>query len=341
MSKFIKPAMAVSLNSASSDLWSRNLLEISCQSSLAPEVDQARLIIANDDPAPAFALADKGKLQLGYAEDQLKTVFSGGLVRIQTIIDRKTVLTLCNGAFILSQLRINQSFEQMSAGDIVQDLSAQAGIETDTIESGINFPFYVIDDAKNLYQHIAILADKSGLIAFFTPENKLAFTAPTSGRALRTFHYGADLISINLIHFVPVTDQITIVGAGAAGVEGSDAWSWLIKDPQSITATEGSGDRKKRVSDAGLRNAEAVQKAAAGKLFFSRKQASKAKMTVLGAPELSAGNKLEITGAPQAMLNGTALIESAIHQYSKHQGFITELQVAMETGAQSTLGGSL
>ena len=339
----VASAVGIDLSSEAVDPWQRSLAEITSHSCLAPRVDQAILMLADDNQSPEFKIGDSGDIQLGYEDDQLYPVFTGEITSVKIGIDHKAVLTVCNGAFKLSQQRSNQSFEQLSAGDIVEELADLAGVETDVIESGIDFPFYVIDDGKNLYQHIALLAEKSGLIAFISAANKLNFATPESGQATRTFNYGADLIRINVINTTPTVDQLTVVGAGAAGSQGSDAWNWLVKDPQSITATAGEGKNSRIVTDAGLRSTEAVQQAAAGKLFYAHQRSSKASLTVVGAAEIIAGSKIEIAGVPQDTLNGSAIVESARHQYSKHKGFITELDVLMETGEGlgSSLSGAL
>ena len=336
-------AVGIELSSDSVDPWQRSLEIISSQTALAPRVDQASLSLAADTQSPEFGVGDSGDIQLGYDDDPLHTVFTGDIIRVQTSIDRRVTLTVCNAAFKLSQRRTNQSFEQQSAGDIVQALADLAEVDTETIASGIDFPYYVIDDGKNLYQHIAHLAQKCGLIAFITTANKLNFAAADSGPAAKTFNYGVDLIHIKASNAAAKIDQLTVVGAGAAGSQGAAAWSWLIKDPQSVSASVGDGSNTRLISDASLRSADAVQQAAAAKLFAARQQASKATLTVVGAAEINAGSRIEITDVPLGELNGIALVESARHRYSKHGGFTTELVVLMETGEglDSLLSGAL
>ena len=335
----VAAAVGIDLSGGSSDPWQRSLVEIVCKSSLAPRVDQAILTLADDTQSPEFNLGDSGDIKMGYDDSDVQTVFTGDIVSVQRGLDKQAVLGICNAAFTLSQRRINQSFEQQSAGDIVKELASVASVDTGSIESGLDFPFYVIDDGKNLYQHIALLAEKSGLIAFITADNKLNFAESESGEATKTFTYGADLIHIKVINTLPKIDKLTVVGAGAAGSQGSDAWSWLVKDPQSVTASAGDGDNSRLISDGGLRSADAVQQAAEGKLLSANRQSSKAMLTVVGAAEVNAGSKIEITAVPESSINGTAIVESVVHRYNKRKGFVSELVVLMETESSSGLGG--
>ena len=57
---------------------------------------------------------------------------------------------------------------------------------------------------------------------------------------------------------------VTTVGEGAAGSQGQEAWSWLVKDPSSVTGSAGSGGPERLIQDASLRSTEAAQGAADG-----------------------------------------------------------------------------
>lgn len=328
----VAAAVGIDLSSNNVDPWQRSVTTIVSENYLAPHVDQAKIVLAHDSQSPTFKLEDNGDIQLGYEESQLALVFSGTIVGIETGLERQAALTICNGGYRLAQMRTNQSFEQQSAGDIVQSLADLAEVETDTVEAGVDLPFYVVDGSRNLYEHIANLAGKSGLLASISGEGKLNFKAVPSAAAEKTFHYGVDILHLNISQHPPPLDKITLVGAGAAGSQGSDAWSWLIKDPKPVTASVGEGAKTRLLIDPSLRSRDGVQQVSAGKLFFANLQGVKAKLTVIGAAEIRAGSKIEIAGVPQAELNGTAIVESVRHRFSKDQGFITEISALLEVG---------
>ena len=345
----IASALGIDLSNSGVDPWQRSVINIVCERYLAPHVDQAKIFLAHDSQSPAFNLDDKGNIQLGYDETGLTIIFSGNIISIETALQQQTILTVCNAGYRLAQLRTNQSFEQQSAGDIVQSLADLADVETDTVESGVDLPFYVVDDSLNLYQHIAELAAKSGLLAGISGEGKLNFKAAPAAAAKKTFRYGVDIVQMSTTYSQPSLNKITLIGAGAAGSQGADAWSWLIKDPQSITASVGDGSKNRLLIDPSLRSSAGVQQASAGKLFFANRQGVKTKLTVVGAADIHVGSKIDIADMPQAELNGSALVESVKHYYSKDQGFISEVTAQIEVGTSIdsllssalNLGGSM
>ena len=337
----VASSVGIGLGGDSVDPWQRSLMEVISESQLAPAVDQLTLQIAQDSQSPTYEIEDEGDVQLGYADDQLYPVFTGMITRIQRSLLNIATITVCNAGYVLSQWRINESFEQQSAGDIVESLASTAGVETDTIEPGIDFPFYVVDDGKNLYQHIAELAEKSGLYAYIGSDGKLNFTSPPDSEAVKTFTYGVDILAIKTSRRKHTVDQVSAIGQGAAGSQGADAWDWLLKDPQSVTANAGSGSNTRVISDPSLRSSDAAQQAAAAKSFLIKQQSNKLRMTVVGAPQVLAGSRVEITDVPDDLFNGAGVVESVRHTYSKQAGFVTDLVVLMDSDDNSLdlLGG--
>ncbi len=346
----VASSFGIDLTSDSVDPWQRSVSTIVSESYLAPQVAQATIILAHDSQAPTFNLNDVGNIQLGYHENDLTTVFTGSITAIHTSLENRTSLNICNAGYTLAQLRTDQSFEQQTAGDIVKALAELAEVETDTVEDGLSLPFYVIDSSRNLYQHIAALAGKSGLLATINNQGKLNFKSVPASSAERTFTYGVDIMGLKMTRISPSLDKITVVGAGATGSQGSDAWSWLLKDPQTVMASTGDGEKTRVVVDPSLRSSENVQQASAGKLFFSNRQGVKTKLTVIGVAEIQAGSKIEIAGVPHEELNGTAVVESVRHHFDKKKGFFSEIYALKEVGdsldsllssALGSLGGLL
>ncbi|MDX1696383.1 MAG: hypothetical protein R3208_21635 [Ketobacteraceae bacterium] len=342
----VASSVGIDIGGDSTDPWQRSLMEVVSESRLAPAVDQLKLQIAQDSQSPAYGIEDEGDVQLGYADDQLYPVFTGMITRIQRSLMNMATITVCNGSYLLSQMRINESFEQQSAGDIVTSLAQSAGVETDTVEPGIDFPFYVVDDGRNLYQHIAELARKSGLYAFIGSDGKLNFSAPPSGEPVKTFSYGVDVLAMQTSRRKHPVDEVSAIGQGAAGSQGAEAWDWLLKDPQSVTASAGNGNNSQLISDHSLRSSEAAQQAAASKSFLIKQQSNKLRLTVVGAPEVFAGSRVAIAGVPDDIFNGAGIVESARHSYSKREGFVSDLVVLMDSEDNSLdllgpLGGLL
>jgi phage protein D len=290
---------------------------------LAPHADLAMVSLAGDDQAPEVSMDDEGDISMGYEDDETALVFTVVVDKVCHTIHGTKHIEGINGSTALSKLRINQSYEQQNAGEIVNDLVSQASVETDTIEDGVDFPFYVIDDRQNAYQHIATLARKSGYVAYFTTEGKLYFGPLTTGQAVQTFTYGVDILSFQAAQTAAEADTFTVVGEGAAGSHGAEAWGWLVKDPASVSAQAGDGSRQRIMTYPALRSAEAVQAAADGAVDAAALTAYTGRIVVPGAPTVVIGSSIEIVEVPQDELNGSCLVMRVQHHYSKQSGFIS------------------
>jgi hypothetical protein len=323
--------------------WQRSVILVSVETGLAPFVDVAKIDLAADGEAPAVAIEDGGSISMGYNDSSAALVFTAAVNRVNTSIIGTRRLEAVNGGLLLSRLRPNQSYEQQNAADIVNDLAGQAGVETDLVENGIDFPYYVIDDRQNAYQHIDALARKCGFVAFVTPEGKLFFGAPPGGQPVQTFNYALDIIHLTIKESAPVFQSATLIGAGAAGSQGQEAWPWLVKDPESITGQSGDGNGDRIVGDAALRSAAALQTAADGIVAAAALGALSGRMVVPGAPAVVVGSTIEIADAPNAALNGNFLVMRVRHEFSKQRGFISCIDFSRPAngGALGGLGGVL
>ena len=333
---------AVGLGQTAEDPWARSLVAMTVEIGLAPFVDIARLDIAADDQAPTVALDDNGSISLGYSDSSTDLVLTATVNALDYSLRGSTRVGAGNGGALLARMRVNQSYEQQSAGAIVSDLASSAAVDTDVVEDGVEFPFIVLDDRSTAYQHIVTLANKSGFVAYFTTEGKLYFGPFNEGQPVQTFTYGSDIISLQVRSVSPIVGSAKIVGQGAAGSEGQDAWSWLVKDPSSVTGEAGDGSQERLVSDATLRSSEASQAAADSIAAAGQLTAVRGFIQVPGAPQVVVGSTIEISGAPQEAANGTALVSWVSHRYDKRRGFTSVLEFNKSVGgAAGGLGGLL
>ena len=322
------------------DPWQRSLVSISSVSSLAPNVDSTKLVIVNDEQAPDVAVNDEGSIALGYADSSIEVVMSGRIDQLHFDIRNLTGITAVNGGAALSRLRINQSYEQQAAGDLVSDLCSQAEVDTDVIESGIDLPYYVIDDRYNAYQHIDRLARQSGYISYFTTEGKLYFGPEQSGQTVQTFSYANDILEIQIRQNNSSAVAVTVTGEGAAGAEGQEAWSWLIKDPAAVTSEAGDG-KLRLISNAALRSSDACQAAADGIASRTSAQSLTGQILTAGAPSVVVGSTIEIADAPGESMNGDFFVSGVSHRYSKQYGFTSLINFRQAGDSGGLLGGLL
>lgn len=325
---FRRPVCAVQFGGSAgapggTDPWPRSLVSVTVRVGLAPSVDVVELVLAADEQAPGAAIGDAGSVSLGYEDAAAELVFTGQIEGVRHGTQGTTRISAANGGVLLSRLRVNQSYEQQAAGDIVTDLAGRAGVGTDTIEAGLDFAFYVVDDRSSAFQQIAGLARKSGYVASFTPQGDLRFGPFASGQPVQTFTYGQDILALQLAEASPSVGAVTAVGEGAAGSEGQEAWNWLIKDPSPVTGSAGEGEPARLISDPSLRSTDAAQSAAEGHASAAGLTTIIGNVLVPGAPAVIAGGAIEIVDAPQDAANGLCVVRRVRHRYSKREGFTT------------------
>jgi phage protein D len=334
-----RPTFAVNLGSASADTWAGALVSLAVEVGLAPAVDALTLQVANEARAPGVAVGDSGTVELGYEDSGNELVFTGQVDAVQRSLAGTTRITVVNGGATLARLRLDRSFQQQTAGGIVQALLGEVGLSADGVEDGIDYPFYVIDAGRNAYQHIARLARRNGYLAYLTPEGKLSFAPFAGGQAEQTFSYASDILALDLADATPAAGSVTTTGEGAAGSQGSDAWSWLVKDPSGVQSTAGDGTALP-IPDSSLRSSEAAQAAAEGLAGGLSLMQYTGSLLVPGTPAVTVGSAIEIADAPQSELNGLCLVRHLRHHFDKQRGFTTRILFSQTgAGGAGALGG--
>ncbi len=360
-----RPAFALRFGDATAEAWAGAVLSIDADLGLAPTVDELRTTLRGGAPrpgagAPALlgavggaasavaalagkaadlprpALADAGTVELGYDDSGLEVVFRGRLESLHRGLDGAMQAVAVNAAADLAALRLNRSFEDQRAGDVVQDLAAEAGVATGQIDDGVELPFIVVDDRRSAWSQIAELAARSGLAAWISAGGELTMAVPGGGEPVRTFTYGQDLLAIDAIEATSAA-PLTWVGEGAAGSSGGDAWAWLVKDPAPLTAAAAGAARV--MSDASLRSADAVRTAAAAHQGRQGAAGWRAVLRVPGAAAVFPAAAITVEGTPEAALDGSFTVRRVRHRYTKASGFTTLLTV--ERPAPPDSGGLL
>jgi prophage tail gpP-like protein len=320
-----RPVFEIEIGSGAAADWAPALVAFSVEAVLAPGVDRATILASPLDSAPSVSPTDSTAISAGYEDDSAVGIFQGQVDAVRFAIQGPTRIVAVNGGSQLACLRVNQGYEQRTAGDILSDLASRAGVDTDTIEDGVTYPYYVIDDGRSAWRHIAELARKNNFLAYFTTEGKLVFQPVPSGSPVQTFTYGQDILALDANSANASAGKVTAIGEGAAGTQGNDAWAWIVKDTSSVSADAGDGAPERLLPDASLRSADAVRRAAAGASAAFDRSRLAGRLLVPGAPAVTAGSIIEIAGAPHDSLNGSVLVERVCHRYSKKAGFTTAI----------------
>lgn len=266
---------------------------------------------------------DPVTIELGY-EDQITKVLEGIVVDLKPNIETIIVTAYTSGQKLL-ELRLNQTYENQTAGAIVSDLAGQVGIGTETIEDGISFPFYVIDAKKNCFEHLHDIAQKCGFDLYLNVNNKLIFKKFQKSAAAHTLCYGKNIISIKHIEYEPDFKNVVVLGESPASSKGSDTSHWLTKSFDNFKGITGTEAPVLVIQDATIRTKEAADKSAkSGKDFIERKK-QQGMIEIIGNPKINPGDIVEIKEVPQDNLNGLVQVRSVSHILNKDAGFITTL----------------
>ena len=284
----------------------------------------------------SIAPGDATKLELGYESD-LTTAFTGVVDRVKPDLSRLHVQALTDSVKLL-RLRVNQVYENQTAGQIVSDLAGQAGVSTGAIQDGLDFPFYVVDDARTAYQHCQDLAERSGFDLFTMPDGKLNFAAFDKAVPDHTFTYAQDVLSLEVASMPPSFERVEVWGESPASSEGSEAASWLVRDFSGSMGAAGGGSTL-RLSDVSIRTKDAAQTSAEGRLATISRRATFGVAIVLGSPEVAPGDSVTFRQAPDDRLGGVFQVKRVTHRFSKAGGFLTRLE--LWGGGGDPLGGLL
>ena len=368
-----RPRVELAFGASPPSAWAEHLVSLRAVSALAPAVDVVELSVRADAAAsdaggpggpagdvagaagslasaagdllggdtgapPTVALDDAGTVSLGYADLPPVAVFAGRVSAFAHRPGSALRVTATGGAADLARARPIRSWEQQTAGAVVRDLASDAGVATGTVDDGIDLAFFAADGRDSAWHVISDLAARGGLAARIDPDGKLDVRAIQTGDPVQTFHYGDDVLDLSVRERAPAPGR-SVVGEGAAGSAGRDAWSWLVKDPASMTAA--AGDEPLRVhADGALRSADAVAKAATAIGERIGRAGIAGRLLVAGAPAVAAGATFTIADAPGEAMNGEMLAVRVEHRFSDTSGFVTRIDF-QRAAAPASAGGLL
>lgn len=266
---------------------------------------------------------DPVSIELGYG-DQTAAVMKGTAVNIKPSFETITIIAHTPVQKLLD-LRLNQTYENQNAGDIVSDLAKQVSIDTQTVENGIKFPFYVIDHHKNCWEHLHDIAQKCGFDLYLTPDSKLIFKPFKKSSAAHTLTYGKDIISLK--HFDAETDfkNVVVRGESPASSQGSDTAHWLTKSFEDFKGSTGTEKPVLSIQDAAVRTKDAADASAKGRMNIIQRKKQQGAIDIIGSANIKLGDIFEIKEAPQNFLNGLFQVRAVSHTLDKNTGFRTRI----------------
>lgn len=226
----------------------------------------------------------------------------------------------------LVETRVDETFVDQNAGDIVTALADQAGIETGTVEPGIRLPRYLAHGNLSLFDHLHVLARICGVDIFTDEAGKVNFTKREAFTADHTFQYGVNLIDARITRTKPAVSSVQVVPESPASQEGTEAASWFVKSSQQIAATTGQGNTR-RFTSALCATKEAAQTAATAYQRDIQRRSVKGQIMVMGLAGALPGQVAQLKQMPDETLNGMYEISGVDHCLDGISGFQTTIHL--------------
>jgi len=312
----LRPSYKVEIGPETFESGTSNVISIHVSLSMETPADSCEILFGIDSKSSKIKEGDEILIQLGY-EDTLEDVFRGLVDNVEHGISEIRVLGL-NSTSKLLKTKVNQVYENQSAGEIVSDLAQKAGLEVEDASNGLSFPLYVVDDTKNVHKHIRELAEKCGFDFYMTTENRLVFKRYESEEP-HVLEYGKNIIEVEADKWEPLFTNIQVQGESPSSFKGADTSHWLTK--REVEGSAGSGN-KLLIEDPTVRDKDTAEKVAKAKLDALMRSFS-GTVRIVGEADMKLGDTIELKGMQRSEMNGEYQVRSVEHLLSKREGFTT------------------
>ena len=316
-------ASAVGLNAAQPDPLTDSLGSLDIHLVAAPGLSTCRLRFLPRSDFPALAPGDALTVKLGNGSDPVP-VFVGSVARVTGGGAMLDVLLAAPSAKF-ARIRRNGGYEGQGFAKLLKAWAGEAGVTPGKIDDGPDYAFFAIDDRLSLWDWIARVARHADVPAWVDAAGQLNGTKP-AGQPVASFRWGETILALDAHARDPVITAAHIVGEGSAGRQGSDAWSWLAKDPQGVSASAGSGPAGAVEQEGGLRDMASIAAAALGAAAGSARIADMVEVRVPGTPALDVASLFTLAGCPRGEGDGNWAAVTVQHHFSPRRGFVTVVQ---------------
>jgi hypothetical protein len=280
---------------------------------------------------------DDALLELDGGEGAAK-VFTGKISTLRRTL-RGLHVTAHDGALLLGRYRPSMALEQVSAGDVVERLCRDAGVDTGDVASGPQLNLYVANGRSTALGEIARLAAHFGGFAAFDGEGKLhVFTSPDAGPAEElALKYGREIVDVQVERFVADTASRTVIGDGADSPGGQQA-RWPVSDFYGGAADE-PGPTARRRAEPELRT---VDDARAASSAWAARQAAREVLVRLHAwllPGVAPGGRVQLQEMPSAVDVSACCVRQVLHRIDPSLGAFTDAWATEDAGGAGGMGG--
>jgi hypothetical protein len=211
MTSLIVPTYSLTLGN---QRFTEQAVELRVTLELAPVLDSVTALFPAHVKLAAKA-GDPALLTLGNGESE-EPVFTGTIASIDRGFDAVRVRAL-DGGGMLAAFRPASTYEQTTAGDVAKSLCGDAGVDTGSIDDGVDLAFYAADPSRTAYEHIARVAGWSGAVARISAGGALDMTVLDATAADLALRYGRELGGITQESRPAAIDRFVVAGESGAG----------------------------------------------------------------------------------------------------------------------------
>ena len=312
-------AYKIQIGSDTYDTAGQDLLRLHVDMDMGIPADSFTIALRPVSRAANIKNGESVVIEIGYGET-LNKILTGFVDNVQSQVS-EVLVTGLGGVALLARLRVNQLYENQSAKSIVEDLADRVSIKIKKADDGLLFPTYVVDETKNVYNHIKELARRCGFDLFLTGDGRLMFKKYSAEKA-KKFKHGRDVIHAEAQEPGLANVTVRVLGESPSSSKGSDTAHIIAKEV--VEGTAGKGSQVITIEDPTVKDKDSANKAAAAHLeaLLTSFQGT---FQVTGNSTISLGDTIEIVEMPDKRMNGEFKITKITHEIEKNGGFTTTI----------------
>lgn len=309
-----RPAAEITVDGRQLTIPEAAAVAVATESTVTGSHDRAWVVVGPLSPWLDVAAGAAVAVSLGLSADTVEPVFTGAVDRVRAG-SWGTALTLLGSTAALDRIRIGRAYTAQTAGDIVRDLCAAAGLSVGEVADGPTLAAYHVDERRTGWRHLRELARLVGAELASGAAGEVHVRAPRSGAAQHTLRAGAELLDWAAGPRQAGADPLEIGPYGAASEQGSDAWSLVHHQPG------GGGPHRVLPAIRDREAAVALDRAAAA---AHARSGAHAVVAATGHAAVRAGDLVDLDGLPRD--SGTYRVLRARHELDLG-GFRTSLEL--------------
>lgn len=316
----------------------------------ASTVVEVRVALDMDTPADAVTLVqgqvggldaapgDDLSIDLGYADADppMERVLTGVVVAVEPDVVHTRVVGH-GTADALLRTRVDRTFEDTTAGDVVRALASEAGLDVARAEDGPSLHAYVVDGRRDAARHVRDLAALAGFDTYVTADGDLVFEALGGSRTVHVLRYGEHVLDVGLVTARPSAGTVVAFGESPGASRGEESWAWLTADFAGHAGRAGTGEPTLLLERGSLRTAAGAATAASAALDVLTARAVRGTVRIQGRQQVHLGDLVRLERFPERAhldrLDGTYQVRSVRHRVTKAEGFVTDIGFRALVGA--------